>query len=348
MDRYSLAGGDHLAPGKSRTTSRRRPGLRRAALCFLTIGAAPLLLPYAGSADEPSRQGWWWQGNQGGTSAPAPPDVPADGLYVQGGTSADAPFAYAAVLFNVGQDQKPKKLTLHLAQAQSTPDTTAVPALPVPAPPPSPAPAPGPLPVGGINVQACPIPSGDFGGEQGGPLANAPAYSCTTPIAGTADLVAGTVTFDASSLGAGAASSTLALAILPVSTTDRAAFQHPGPDALEVESTPATSSDAFAPATDDAFEPAPSFAETTPDAFTSAPEITSTPEYTPGIASTGTPAVAPTPKAAPRLRRPPVLIAAKRTTAVRIGELAALGMVVAALLFYSRGYGLLGGRFADE
>jgi len=33
---------------------------------------------------------------------------------------------------------------------------------------------------------------------------------------------------------------------------------------------------------------------------------------------------------------------------VRVGELAALGMVIAALLFYSRGYGLLGGRFADD
>ena len=103
-----------------REASRRRPGLRRAAMCFLAVCAAPLILPYASGADEPSRQGWWWQGSQGGVSPPAPPDVPADGLYVQGGISADAPFAYAAVLFNLGQDQTAKKLTLHLAQSQLT------------------------------------------------------------------------------------------------------------------------------------------------------------------------------------------------------------------------------------
>src|SRR5947209_941060 len=103
MDRYSLGGGDVVVPGQSSTLSRRRPGLRRADLCFLAVCAAPLVLPYAGGADEPTRQGWWWQGNQGGASAPAPPDVPADGLYVQGGTSNDQPFAYAAVLFNLGQ-----------------------------------------------------------------------------------------------------------------------------------------------------------------------------------------------------------------------------------------------------
>src|SRR5436305_8264252 len=137
MGRYRPVGGRDAAVGTAESAPRR-PGWSRAAACFLALCAAPLVLPYAGSADEPSRQGWWWQGNQGGASARDPTDVPADGLYVQGGTSVDAPFAYAAVLFNLGEDQTPKKLTLHLAQSQSTPDTSAVPALPVPAPPPAP------------------------------------------------------------------------------------------------------------------------------------------------------------------------------------------------------------------
>ena len=55
MDRYQPGVVSRAAAGPSAETKRRRPGLRRAALCFLAIGAAPLVLPYAGGADEPSR-----------------------------------------------------------------------------------------------------------------------------------------------------------------------------------------------------------------------------------------------------------------------------------------------------
>src|SRR5256885_14407016 len=103
MGRLSSGGGAVEAAHTRSDRSRRRPGLRRAAACFLAMCAAPLVLPSAGGADEPSRQGWWWQGNQGQAAAPAPPDVPDDGLYVQGGPSADQPTALAAISFDLAK-----------------------------------------------------------------------------------------------------------------------------------------------------------------------------------------------------------------------------------------------------
>lgn len=344
-------------------TRRRRIVLRRAVLTFFAIAAAPLLLPNAGSADEPARQGWWWQANpgNGAPAPPGPPDVPGDGLYVQGGPSG--PVALSAVQFELADGQKPATLTLHLIPAQNA-VTGAAPApapapVPVPGQPPAPAPAPAPdgtaSPLPPPGVQACVIASGTINAEQGGPMADAPDTTGCTPIPGTVDATAGTATFNLSSVTT--TGSTLALAILPASATDRAAFSHPGSDALMVDASPAdtsadTSTDSsFSPSTETATAPADS------SATASLPSSGSL-DYVPGQASTGAPTVAPAPStaapaAAPSARptvrtRPAVLASPANSTATRVGQLAALGLVVAALMSYSRGYGLLGGKFAED
>ena len=342
-------------------TRRRRVALRRAVLTFFAIAAAPLLLPNVGSADEPARQGWWWQTNpgNGAPAPPPPPDVPGDGLYVQGGPSG--PVAISAVQFELADGQKPTTLTLHLVPIQNAVTSTAPAPAPAPVPVPGQSPAPAPAPDGSASplpppgVQACVIASGTINAEQGGPMADAPDTTGCTPIPGTVDATAGTATFNLSSVTA--SGTTLALAIVPVGATDRAAFSHPGSDALMVE---ASSTDTSADtSTDSSFSTSTETATTPADssATASLPSSGSL-DYVPGEASTGAPTVAPAPTtaapaAAPSPRRsvrtrPAVLASPANSTATRVGQIAALGLVVAALMSYSRGYGLLGGKFAED
>jgi hypothetical protein len=91
---------------------------RRRALAVLSalIGLAVLAAP--ASAKPPGQTGWWFQPKDGAAAdlVPAPPDAPADGLYlfeavpfeVQGSN----PFAVAAVRFT-GASGAPATLTLH-------------------------------------------------------------------------------------------------------------------------------------------------------------------------------------------------------------------------------------------
>lgn len=336
----------------------RRASLRRAAACFLAIAGAPLFLQNAGGAAEPSRQGWWWQANpgQGAPAPPAPPDVPTDGLYVQGGPSG--PSAIAAVLFQLGDGEKPKSLTLHLVQPQAAVQSSSP--APIPGTDPSSAPASSPAPPPAL--QACPIQSGSFNADQGGPMSDAPTADCATPMPAQVDAAAGTATFDLSSLVA--ASDTVALAILPAGPTDRAAIQHPGADAFAVDMT-SSSSEATTTASDTST--AADFSSTSAPAATGDLSTSSgSLDYVPGAASTAADVTAPATAMAPApitaaapapaaqpvarhvVRRPAVLASSRSSTATHLGQLAALGLVVAALLSYSRGYGLLGGKFAED
>ena len=128
----------------------------------------------------------------------APPDVPPDGLYVQGGPSG--PVAIAALLYEVPDGQAPDKLTLKLAPAAS---------------PPSPAPAAPPAAPAAPALQACTIKSGEFNSEQNGPWQDAPAADCAHGAAGTFDSSARTISFAVGPLASsGSTTGRLAVAIV--------------------------------------------------------------------------------------------------------------------------------------
>jgi hypothetical protein len=165
-------------------------------LLALAVTAA-VLTPGAATAAEAEGAGWW-------TASPvpvAPPDS-TDGLVVQGGPTADQPVSYAAVQFALSDGEIPSHLTLTTAPSSaSTPATT---------------------------LTVCPI-SGSFVPADGGAIADAPKYDCTTKASSPA--TAGAYSFDLSSLSA--ASGTLALAVLPGAPSDRVVLSKPGSDALE-------------------------------------------------------------------------------------------------------------------
>jgi ABC-type branched-subunit amino acid transport system ATPase component/ABC-type branched-subunit amino acid transport system permease subunit len=90
---------------------------RRFAVLALGVLVVLLLAP-ASRADAPAQQGWWNKLRQGGVPAPAPPDAPADGLYVA--ADPTGPLALAAVRFRA---DVPGSLTLHMAPNQTAPGT---------------------------------------------------------------------------------------------------------------------------------------------------------------------------------------------------------------------------------
>ena len=274
-------------------------------------------VPALGQA--PARTGWWSQASQGGLAVPPPPDVPPDGLYVQGGPNSA--FAYAAVRYDLGDGAGVGRLRLVSTGVAS--------------------------PAAALHL--CPLLKPDFASAQGGPLAEAPAYDCAKPVAATV-ASDGSFLFDASTL---VRDGVLAVAVLATGPTDRVPLIRPGDDSLTVT-------------------PAPS----------PGPTPVAAPDYTPGAASTGAqadaasgvttpafsspsflsdaaPAVAPggaAPAAAPRPVQHQGAVAPRFATtaatrpddfAAKLGRVLALAIVVAALLAYARGHGVLGGRFAD-
>ena len=192
------------------------------------------LAPGAG-AEAATAQGWWTAANPGGTpvAPPAPPDVPADGLLVQGGSSDASPTAYAALVYDVPAGASVGPLTLAVAAGSgSTPAATP---------------------------RACPLTS-SFTPAQGGPMAGAPAYDCAKKATGKPSSSSDKYEFDVSAF---VADGILAVAIVPGSATDRVVFTKPAADSLPVtqaaESAPASdvgSSDTGA-GTGDAATPVP-------------------------------------------------------------------------------------------
>ncbi|MCW2572532.1 MAG: hypothetical protein JWO88_2590, partial [Frankiales bacterium] len=171
------------------------------AIVVPTMGAV-LGLASPGYADSPSSQGWWNAANQGLAQPPDPPDVPSDGLLLQGGLSA--PSAYAALAFTLPPETTAASLTLDVA-------STATQA---------------------TSVQACPAKPG-WKPAQGGPMADAPPYDCARSVAAvlTADGkhlvfrdVSGLATIDGA----------LSLALVP-GDSDRVALAKPDASALAVQ-----------------------------------------------------------------------------------------------------------------
>src|SRR6266508_3434491 len=90
--------------------------------------------------ERPMRAGWWSQASQSGIPAPAPPDVPPDGLYVQGGPGG--PLAYSALRYDVGDGDGAGAGRLRLVPT-GLPSPTAA-------------------------LQLCPLTKADFAAAQGG------------------------------------------------------------------------------------------------------------------------------------------------------------------------------------
>lgn len=179
------------------------------AVC-LTMHAAPA------AADAPEQQGWWTVLNPGigGLSAPAPipPDVPSNGLLVEGGPTASSPAAFAALLYSLGQGASASTLTLQVtSNSATTPNST---------------------------LEVCPLSSDSFNAQEGGPASAAPSYDCTKKVTASASSNGTSYQFDASSL---VSNGTLAVAVLPTSPSDRVVFNAPDSNSLAVQA-PSTSS----------------------------------------------------------------------------------------------------------
>lgn len=79
---------------------------------LVTLAAAPHAIAAA-----PESQGWWWRAQSGVLAAvPAPPQVPPDGLYVEG--APDGPSAVSALRFRLPDGVVGVSLVLKVAQEQ--------------------------------------------------------------------------------------------------------------------------------------------------------------------------------------------------------------------------------------
>jgi len=289
-----------------------------AALGAVVLAALALIVPGAqpAGADAPVAAGWWSQGS----SLPPPPDVSADGLYTQGGPSG--PVAIAALRFQLSSGTDPDKLEL-------IPNGVASP---------------------GATVQVCPLKAGsvDFKPAQNGAWADAPEYDCsgTNAIAGKAD-DSGALQFDVGTLPQ---DGVLAVAVIATGSTDRVPIAKPDASTLTTvaSSTPAAdtsgSDGGVSYPTDTATASSPTYAAPSAPSL-AAPVAPSAPSSAAPSTDAGSGPVAsslPGPNA-------PLAIAAPspHDLATRLGGLAAIAILVAALVAYSLGFGLLGGRFAD-
>lgn len=170
-------------------------------------------------ADAPSSQGWWTSANPGSVgglgppaATPAPPDVPSNGLLIQGGPTSSAgvgnagAVAYAALAYDVPPGATVGKLTLAVAaNSATTPSTT---------------------------LELCPLTIQSFQSEEGGPMSDAPSYNCTNNV--TAAAASNSYQFNASSL---VSSGALVVAILPTSPADRVVLSQPDAQSLAVQAT---------------------------------------------------------------------------------------------------------------
>lgn len=176
---------------------------RTATLAFVCAAMSATVTGSARAA-APDLQGWWTADVPGaGLPLPTPPDVPADGLLVQGGGAA-SPTAYAALVYQLG--------TSTLAGGRLTLTVSA-----------------GSASVPGSQLQLCPLTTTLFIPAQGGAEADAPAYSCRAPVTGIASQDGHKYTFAVGDL---VVDGVLAVAVVPTAPTDRVVFAHPGSDAL--------------------------------------------------------------------------------------------------------------------
>jgi hypothetical protein len=162
----------------------------------------------------PDQQGWWTSLDAGSVPevgslpSPTPPDVPAQGLLVEGPSSS--PVAYAALVYYLPVGSTASTLTLTIAaNSASTPGTT---------------------------LELCPLVNPVLNPEQGGPTSDAPAYDCTKNLSAGPDSAGSGYQFQVSSF---VSDGSLAVVILPTGLTDRVVFDQPDANSLAVQSPPA-------------------------------------------------------------------------------------------------------------
>lgn len=165
--------------------------MRRSLSLAACVSLLIVLSPTRSLAVDSAQSGWW-------TSAPvAAPDVPADGLLLQGGPTLDRPVAFGAVRFALGADEQPGDLTLAVAANSGTTPSA--------------------------SLTVCPLTKA-FTTAQGGAMADAPTFDCTKKATATRSSDGQTFTVHA---GAFAGSGAVALALLPSAVTDRIVFDKP-------------------------------------------------------------------------------------------------------------------------
>jgi hypothetical protein len=167
------------------------------------------------SATAPSEQGWWTTLNPGTIGGvglvPAPPDVPAKGMLVEGGpgstpgASDGGALAYGAVLYKIPAGAELGSLTLTVApDSLTTPDSA---------------------------LELCALDHPALPNEQGGPEGDAPAYDCRTHVTAQPSSSGSSYRFDAAALASG---DELAVAILPTSPVDRVVLAEPDVNSLSL------------------------------------------------------------------------------------------------------------------
>ena len=202
---------------------RRRVAPLVLATALGTCAVAAGLGTKPAGAMAPDQQGWWTTLNQGSApevgvpvSAPTPPDVPAQGLLVEGPSNSQgpssAPVAYAGLVYYLPVNASASTLTLTVAtNSASTPMAT---------------------------LELCPLVNPVLNPEQEGPSSDAPPFDCTHNVSAAPNAAGSTYKFQVSQL---VTDGSLAVAILPTSPTDRVVFDQPDANSLAVQS-PAASS----------------------------------------------------------------------------------------------------------
>jgi hypothetical protein len=162
-------------------------------------------------ADAPVDQGWWTSTTPAGlpVSGVTPPDVPAQGLLVQGGPGATTgngdtgATAYAALVFGLAPGATVGNLTL----------TTA----------------PSSLSTPGAVLELCRLTDSAFSSAQGGPISDAPPYDCSQNVTAPESTSDSSFTFAVGQLESG---HQLAVAVLPTNPLERVVLAAPGENAL--------------------------------------------------------------------------------------------------------------------
>jgi hypothetical protein len=233
-----------------------------------TIGVVSILIALPAFADAPAQQGWWTATNPGTVpglgigfpAAVAPPDVPSNGLLVEGGATASSPVAYAGLIYQVPVGSAVGALTLDVASVSATtPDGT---------------------------LELCPLVEPTLVPDQGGAMSDAPAYNCSKSVTGNPASSGASYGFNVSPL---VADGVLAVAILPTSAAERVVFDPPEAGSLAT-STPVVTVPSGSTGNSGGVVPAP--ATTTIPTVSEPPPATIPPQ-------TALPAPAPAPAVSP-------------------------------------------------
>jgi len=154
------------------------------------------------AADAPRDQGWWTLTNP----LPTPPDVPAGGMLVQAGLGS--PASFAALVYEVEPGASAVTLTLTVAPNSATTPSSI--------------------------LQLCPLTGPIAHPEQGGPLADAPAYKCDLNVTAGPASNGKDYQFSVSGL---VSDGLLAVALLPNGSSDRVVLSSPDTNSLSTQQT---------------------------------------------------------------------------------------------------------------